>query len=528
MSSKEFVICSSRVFTGIPENPWAEAVGIKDGRIAAVGSDREVKSLLPRAESIELPGRLVAPGLVDGHCHFVGTARAGLMVDLNRLPSLEACRRKIRKAVSAAEPGEWVIGRGWNHHLWAEGRLPTRKDLDDISPHHPLMMIRVCRHSQWLNPRALELAGITRNSEAPDGIRYDRNGSGELTGLLHEARDIIQAVIPPPGPEKLKAAVLATQAEFLRVGLTGVHSCESLEEWKLLRELDREGLLRLRIHHLIQPHDLAEAEALGLTMFDGSPRLWIGHLKLFADGSLGSATALMHEPYDDEPANCGIHCLDAEGLKEQVLAGYRLGFSAAVHAIGDKAGTHALDAFAHARLRYPGPRRDRIEHVQLFRGEDLARYRDMGIVASVQPVFVCSDWQVAGNRWGSKRCGMAYAWKTLLDNGIPLQFGSDSPVENMNPVLGLQAAVLRQTPELEPEGGWYPDQRLTLEQSLTGFTRTAAWTSGKEDCLGSLAPGNRADLTVFDKDLDAIPAREWHGVGVEMTFVDGEIVHSRS
>jgi predicted amidohydrolase YtcJ len=527
MSAQEFTIYAAAVFTGIPGRRWAEAVGIKNGCIAAVGSRQEVKAALPDAEAIELPGRLVTPGLVDAHCHFVGFARSRMMIDLNGLTSLKACRERIRESVAKAKPGQWLLGRGWNHHLWTENRTPTKEDLDDISPENPLMMIRICGHSEWLNSKALMLAGISPASPDPPGARFDRDGAGGLTGLLHEARELVMASVPAFDEQKLKTAIHTAQSEALKLGLTGVHTCESLAEWKLLKAMDEKGQLKLRVHHLVQPYDLDEVDELGLTWTSGNQRLWIGHLKLFADGSLGSATALMHEAYDDEPDNCGIHCLDASELKENVLKAYKRGLSVAIHAIGDKAGTRALDAIAHGRKQYPGPWRDRIEHVQLFRFEDLARYRNLGVVASVQPVFVQSDWQVADKRWGRDRCAMAYAWKTLLEHGIPVQFGSDAPVESIRPILGLQAAVLRQTSDLKPDGGWQPAQKLTLEESLAGFTRTAAFTSQKEDHLGSLLPGNWADLTVFEQDLTKIPAQKWHHVDVEMTVIDGDIVYRK-
>lgn len=527
MSAQEFAIYSSTVFTGIPDKLWAEAVGIKNGCIAVVGTNQEVKAALPDARAIELPGRLVTPGFVDAHCHLVGFARTQLMIDLNGLTSLKACRDRIQEFVSKATPGQWILGRGWNHNLWAEARTPTKKDLDDISPDNPLMMIRTCGHSEWLNSRALERAGITRESPDPPGARFDRDPAGDLTGLLHEARELISEFIPPFGEAELKTALAKAQSKILQLGLTGLHSCESLAEWKMLKEMDKKGDLKMRVHHLVQSYDLAEFDERNLAWTSGNQRLWIGHLKLFADGSLGSGTALMHDAYTDEPGNFGIHCLDAAELKENVLEAYKRGLSVAIHAIGDKASTNALNAIAHGREQYPGPWRDRIEHVQLCREQDLARYREMGIVASVQPVFVQSDWHVADRRWGSDRCSKAYAWKKLVEMGIPIQFGSDAPVESNRPVIGLQAAVLRQTSDLKPEGGWQPAQKLTLEESLTGFTRTAAYTSQKEDHLGSLKPGNWADLTVFEKDLTITPAREWHDVEVEMTIVDGDIVYNK-
>ena len=525
MSSSEFAIYSASVYTGMSHQPWVQAVGIKDRRIAVVGSNEEVKAVLPGAKGMDLSGRLVTAGLVDAHCHFVSYGRSRMMVDLVGLDSLEACLEKIKAVVLKAAPGEWVIGRGWNHHLWKENREPTRHDLDSFSPDNPLLMIRVCGHSEWVNSKALEAAGITKDSTAPDGIRFERDTNAELTGLLHEARDLIDKAIPAFTHDQLEAAALKAQDEYLKNGVTGLHSCESLAEYKVLRALDDSGRLNLRVHHLMQYYDLKEAEAQGMTWLAGSERLWHGHLKLFADGSLGAGTALLHAPYSDEPDNSGMHCMDADELKFYVCEAYRLGFSVAIHAIGDKAGTNVLDAIAHGRTKYPGSPRDEVEHIQLYAPSDLDRYKDLDITGSVQPRFVSSDWQLAPRRWGRERCTRAYAWKNLLDKGIPLQFGTDAPVEPINPLLGLQAAVLRQTPEGQPRGGWTPDQRLTLEQSLTGYTSQAAYTAGKEDRLGMLKPGFLADLTVFASDLISVPADLWHTIDVEMTIIDGQIVY---
>jgi predicted amidohydrolase YtcJ len=528
MIAKEFIITSSTIFTGLSTRPWVEAIGIKNGIIAAVGTNREVTAALPGAEIIDMPGRMVTPGLEDAHCHFVSYGRSGLMVSLKDLPSLAACREKIRVAVEKTEPGQWIVGFGWNHNIWEEKRTPTKHDLNDISPDNPVMMARTCGHSEWLNSRALEAAGITPASVDPPGIRFDRDTDGSLTGLLHEARDMIQESIPPYEREQLLACIEAGQAEVLKLGLTGIHSCESMEEWDMLGDMDVAGKLKLRVHHLFQHYDFETLDKRGLKWTSGNDRLWLGHLKLFADGSLGSATALMHDPYEDEPGNYGIHCLNADELRKNVLEAYKRGFSVAIHAIGDKAGSRALDAIEHGRKQYPGPWRDRIEHVQLYKPKDINRYRDMGIVASVQPGFVRFDWPVAEKKWGPERCKRAYAWKTLMDNNIRIQFGSDAPVEPIAPILGLQAAVLRQGPDFKPEGGWHPEQSLNIEQSLTGFFKTAAWTSGKEDRLGSLEPGKLADLTIFEENLKELPATEWHEVPVDMTIIGGEVAFSKS
>lgn len=527
MTPNSFIVRSARVFTGIAETPWAEAVGLRNGRIAAVGTETAVRERLPDAAIYDLPGCLAAPGFVDAHCHFVSLGRSRLMVNLRGLPDLAACRDRIREAASNLKPGEWLLGRGWNHHRWPDRREPDKTDLDDIVPHNPAMMIRACGHSEWVNSRAMEIAGITADAPDPPGGRFDRNETGQPTGLLREARKFMMAHVPMPSGPEIRAALLAAQDEALSVGLTGIHTCESLAEWRILSDLEREGRLKLRVHHLLQPGDLDEAAEAGLGPGVGSERLWIGHVKHFADGSLGAGTALMRDGYSDEATNFGLPYHDLPELKEMVINAYRRGYSVAIHAIGDRAGTNALDALAYARETVPGSRRDRIEHVQIFHPADLARYRAMDVVASVQPVFIGTDWSVAERRWGAKRRSSAYGWKTLLDHGIRLQFGSDAPVEPNAPILGLQAAVLRQTPDLKPEGGWRPEERLSLEEALSGFSATAAWTAGREDRMGSLKPGNLADLTVFEKDLSAMPPEEWPEVGVQMTVIDGEIVFEK-
>jgi hypothetical protein len=243
---------------------------------------------------------------------------------------------------------------------------------------------------------------------------------------------------------------------------------------------------------------------------------------------LGSGTALLHEPYADDATQSGIAVTSVEDLQESVEDAYRHGYDVAIHAIGDKAATNCLTAIAGAREKVPGGRRDRIEHVQLLRPEDVRLFRDLGVVASVQPVFLPTDWRVAETRWGEARCRSGgYVWRSILEAGIPMQFGSDAPVEPNHPLLGLQAAVARQTTRGEPDGGWFPEQQLTLEQAIKGFTEVAAWTARREGELGIIAAGGRADLTVFERDLFHAPVRDWPSVGVEMTLIDGELVHQK-
>jgi len=528
----EIAILSSKIFTGDPKIPWAEAVGIKDGMIAAVGSNQEIKRLCSgKTKTLNLPARLVVPGLVDGHAHFCFFGQTLNMLNLKNLSSLAQCRQKIRAAVSTYQPGEWIVGRGWEDHKWQEKREPTRGDLDDIAPVNPILMIRADGHTVWANSLALEKAGITKASSDLQGRKIERDPTtGEPTGILRESIRLFRKFMPRNSREELKAAALAAQQEALKSGLTGVHSCEALPQFEALADLEKEGKLKIRIYQLLFPHEIDDLSAKAIRPGTGSGRLWVGHMKLFADGSLGSGTALLHEPYRDDPSNNGLSALSVESLRDQIRSTYAWGGEVAIHAIGDRAVTNCLAAIAEARNMEgigPGEKRDRLEHVQLHRSSDLPLFRSLEVTASVQPVFTSTDWRQAEEKWGYLRCRQAYAWKTFRKAGIPVQFGSDAPFDHINPVLGLQAAVTRQTPEGEPAGGWFPEERLSLEESIEGFTRIPAWTSGRETSLGSISPGKRADITVFEKNLFEVAPENWPSIAVEMTIIDGEIVYQK-
>jgi len=525
----DIAIFSSRIFTGNPAQPWAEALKITDEQITHVGSNAEVKETCGKnTEILDLPGKLVTPGLVDAHCHFVSLGRSFQMVNLRDASSLAEVRERIQKSVVSRKPGEWIIGRGWNHHQWNDGREPTRQDLDDITPDNPAMMVRACGHSIWVNTAALIRASITRDTPNPYGGQIDKDpDSGEPTGMLREARDLIEDHMPLPTLEDRKQMALAAQEYALRNGITGVHTCETMTEWEALAALDAEGKLKLRVYHLLPPDDLAEAASRDITPGNGSHRLWFNHVKLFADGSLGSGTALMHEPYIDDPAECGIACLEREDLEDKIKLAYSRGCDVAIHAIGDLALTNALESIVAARKQYPGEHRDRIEHVQIYRPQDLSLFHDLGVVASVQPVFLGTDWAPADKRWGSERCRNAYAWKSLLEAKLRVQFGSDTPVESINPIYGIHAAVTRQDASGQPDGGWFPEQKLSLEETIVGFTAVAAWNTRREDQLGSIVPGKWADLTVFERDLFNLTPEEWLSVKTAMTMVHGEVVYRK-
>ena len=526
----DIAILSSKIFTGNPNQPQAEALGIAGNRIVIVGNNEAVEERITnKTEVFEMPGRLITPGLVDAHLHFLSFGMSLKWLNLRNLHSLKACREKIRKAVSEHKPGEWIIGRGWNQNQWDDPTEPILKDIDDLTPQNPALMARACGHCIWINSLALLAAGINKSTPEPPGGQIDRDpDTGAPNGLLREARHLIEAHIPPPSLEDRKAAIMRAQEEALRFGLTGVHSCERLEQWEAAEALDREDKLKIRIHHLLPPEEIATASDKGILNDYKSDHLWFGHVKFFADGSLGAGTALLHDPYNNAPEDaCGIACSTKEELQEKAELAYRFEKDVAIHAIGDLAVTNALEAIKSARKKYPGTRRDRIEHVQLVRSEDFDVFKEMDVVASVQPVFLPTDWKPAEKLWGSERCENAYAWKTIRDAGVRHQFGSDAPVEPIRPVLGIQAAVTRQGTDGSPAGGWRPNQKLGLEEAIEGFTKTAAWTSRKEAELGSIEPGKKADLTVFSQDLFSTPPETWHEVDVEVTVVNGEVVYRK-
>ena len=522
-------ILSARIWTGEPGLPLAEAVLIDHDRITVVGSNDEVRNRC-RADTtmFDLAGTLVTPGLVDGHLHLISFGQTLTMVRLGNLPSLKACLERIEKAALSRKPGEWVIGHGWNQHHWPEKSEPDRMDLDRIAPNNPVLMAKADGHTIWVNSEALRIAGITAQTPDPPGGRIERHpDNGEPNGLIREARRLIEKHMPVPTAEERGELGLIAQAEILRNGITGVHTCEGLHQWEALSDLEKQGRLKIRVHHLIQEFELEKAAARGIQAGQGSDRLWFGQAKLFADGSLGSGTALVHQPYLDDPTQYGLAILQPEELKERIIHAYGLGWGVAIHAIGDRAVTNSLEAIAGARAIVPGRRTDRIEHVQLIRHEDLDLFRNLDVVASVQPIFAPTDWRVAEKKWGRETCARGYIWKTLLETGIPVMFGSDAPADRLSPILGLRAALTRQDLDNQPPGGWFPDQGLTLDQALAAYTRQAARVSGREHLLGSIAPGKLADLTVFDRDLFSIPPQDLDSVEVKMTIVGGEVVYQK-
>lgn len=535
----ELLLHNARIFTVDPARPWAEAVACAGGRIVAVGSTDEVLPLAGAGtQIIDVGGRLVLPGFIDAHVHFLRYAISRRFVDLHRLADFAEVRRRVQEAARRTPPGQWVVGIGWEHDLWGLGRFPTRADLDDIAPHVPVVLYRMDMHTVWVNSKALEMAGITRETLDPPQGRIERDVRGEPTGILREwsAVHLIQRCVPEPDEETRLACLRGAIAEAHRVGITGIHDQrvegEGRESLRAFQTLYERGELRLRVHANIAAAFLDQMDTLGLLPGFGNERLWLGHVKAFADGTLGSRTAWMIEPFEGEPENRGMAVTPADRLWELATRAAEAGFPLSIHAIGDGAVRAVIDVlsefkgFQETRVVRGTRLPHRIEHVQLIHPTDLERLARLGAVASMQPVHLFTDWQVADRAWGA-RARYAYALRSLLQRGVPLAFGSDAPVAPLNPLLGIYAAVTRQDEAGMPPGGWYPEERLTVAEAVEAYTLGSARAAGKARHQGSIAPGKWADLIVLSRNLFEIPPEEIPEAEVELTVFNGEVVYRR-
>lgn len=531
--SADLILTNGRVYTVDPAHPWAEAVACRDGRIVAVGRAADVEELAgPGTRLIDAGGRLVLPGLTDAHVHTLLYAIQRRQVDLFGLTDLVAVRERLAAAVAAAAPGEWVLGRGWDSNRWEA--QPTAALLDEIAPRHPVVLTRMDMHTWWVNSRVLALAGVTAETPDPPESHIGRDAGGRPNGLFSEwnAIALIERHLPRPDAATLAGWLAETVTEANRLGLTGLHDQrierEGAESLRLFQALRREGRLTLRVHSNVAADYLAEAAQLGLQAGFGDDNLWLGHAKAFADGTMGSRTAFMLAPFEEELDNTGIAVTPPEQLWSHLVAAGEAGFPMSVHAIGDRAVREVLDMMGEWAATRAGashlPMPQRVEHLQLMHPDDLERPARYGVVGSVQPVHLQSDWRTADRVWG-ERARYAYAFRSLLDRGAALAFGSDAPVAPLNPMLGIYAAVTRQDEAGEPAGGWYPQERLSVAEAIAGYTLGPARLSGKADRLGSLAPGKYADLVVLSQNLFEIEPQAIPDTKVWLTLLNGRVVY---
>jgi predicted amidohydrolase YtcJ len=543
------LLYNARIYTLDPNRPTATAIIIDRERILAVGDGLAQDSILQ--SSCDLGGRVIIPGLTDAHIHLQSYALSLQKVDCET-PTRAECLRRVAERVRRTPVGEWILGHGWNQNEWdepltpasspkmgeggtvvPEGNFPSAADLDAISLHHPIYLTAKSLHAAWANNAALKIAGITAQTPNPAEGHILRAMDGNPSGILLEnAMSLVARLLPQPSVDRIAEAIKAAQPRLWQVGLTAVHDFDRQTCFAALQILHSRGELGLRVVKSIPLEDLPFAVGLGLRSGFGDDLLRIGSVKAFADGALGPHTAAMFQPYEGESTNRGMLLLDGEALFDQGRLAVENGLSLAVHAIGDRANHEVLAGFAQLRdfersIQNPQSAsrnllRHRIEHVQLIHPDDDHRLAESGIIASMQPIHAPSDMLMADRFWGD-RAANAYAWRTLLKHGTRLAFGSDAPVESPNPFWGLHAAVTRQRSNGSPGAqGWYPAQRLSIEEALHGFTAGAAYAANMECRLGKLAPGYLADLLVLDTDPFTCTAEQLRQIHPVATMVAGE------
>lgn len=519
------LLVAGRIHTMDAARPAARAMAVWRGRIVALDDDA-LALRGPRTELVTAP--CILPGLHDAHLHFLMLGTSLSRVDLFEVPSLDEALHRVAEHARGLAPGAWILGRGWKQDLWPDRRFPTAADLDRVTGDHPALLRDKSGHAAWANSKALRLAGIDSYTADPPGGLIGRDAEYRPTGMLFEdAAWGIQRVIPEPTADERIAAVRAAQERALAGGLTCVQCMDGLESIRAVQGLAARGELRLRVVHHFHTEVLDRLESLGLRAGFGDGLTYLGNLKLFADGALGPRTAWMLEPYEGEPDNLGVATIAPAELRESIARASRLGFASCVHAIGDRACREVLDAIAAVRAEEaaagvpPEARRHRIEHVQVLHPDDLPRLAELAVTASMQPIHATQDIDLVDRYWGARGAG-AYAFRRLLEAGTALAFGSDAPVEDANPFVGLHAAVTRRRADGTPgEAGWYPEQRLTVAEALAGFTHGAARSAGVEAELGRLMPGLRADFVLLGEDPPEVEPMRLRELRPRETWVGG-------
>lgn len=478
------------------------AVAIEGGRVAAAGSADELAALRgPDTQVDDYAGATILPGLTDAHIHLGAYARSLDAVDC-QTPTLEACLERIQERVARTPAGEWITGHGWDQNHW--GRMPTAADLDRVAPDHLVYLTARSMHAGLANSQALQAAGIRRDSHAASGSQIQRSGDGAPTGILLEgAMNLVAQQVALPSPVALADLLERAQSRLWRYGLTAVHDFDGSTTLAALQILHRSNRLGLRVLKHIQAAYLEAAIHLGLRPGLGDDWLRVGNIKIFTDGALGPRTAAMMQDYDDSAGERGLLLMDREQVFEVAQRARQVGFAMTIHAIGDRANHEALEALELLAQADPAPEPpilpDRLEHLQLLLPADFPRPARLGVVASMQPVHATSDRAMADRAWGD-RVRWGYAWRSVLDSGATLAFGSDAPVEEPNPFHGLHAAITRRDFRRPDLKAWHAEQCLTLPQALAAYTSGPAMAAGLSDRCGQLAPGFWADLIVLETD----------------------------
>ncbi|HEX8430886.1 MAG TPA: amidohydrolase [Longimicrobium sp.] len=539
-SEADWVLTNGKVFVADSSDGTVEAMAVRDGRVVYVGpNDGAAAWIGPRTERVDLGGKLVTPGFNDAHLHFAAGGASMLAVELGNTTSLAEIERRVAAAAATAQPGEWILGRGWDQTRLPASELangwPTNAILNRAAPRNPVLLTRVDGHTAWANAEALRIAGVTRTTRAPAGGEVVRDPrTGEATGILKEsAETLVARFVPAPTETQIRRGVRAAMDLAARVGVTSVQTDASPADIQVYRALHAADSLTVRVYawYPLTMATIESLRAVGVSAPFGDEWVRLGMVKGYTDGTLGSRTAFMLEPFSDDAGTRGLAQYRVGELDSLVSAADAAGLQVILHAIGDAANRQALDAFERAARRNPArARRHRIEHAQVLDAQDIPRFRGLGVIASMQPTHATSDMRWAETRIGRARATEgAYAWRTLLNAGATVIFGTDFAVEPMNPMEGIYSAVTRQSREEPgtPAGGWLPEQRLSRAEAIRLYTAAPAYGEWEEGRKGTLRPGMLADFVVWSADLLTIPEAEILRAQPAMTVVGGRVVFRR-
>jgi len=532
IESADLIIKNGNIVTLNENNDIVEAIAIKSDRILAAGSNLMIDKYNSNSTIvIDAHNNTVMPGFNDAHCHFASGSKSLRTLDFRNVNSLEKIKSMVADQISQLPPGALIIGSNYDHTLFDDARFPSRFDLDPVSPDNPVIIKRVDGHSCWVNTLTLKLAGITSNSTSPFGgeIMKDEK-TGTLTGILKEsAMNLLDQLIEEESDTEItEEDIVHGLAHANRLGITSIHTSAGLDEYKLYEKLKNQDKLTVRIYAWQYLEELDSLLALGMNTGDGDSLLRVGFLKSYIDGTLGSGTALMFDPYQDNPETNGLIQYPEEEFKNMISRAHRLGYQTGTHAIGDKGVNVVLNSIEYAQHEHGIKQlRHRIEHSQIVMEDDFSRYNDLGVIASMQPTHCTTDLRFCEQRIGKERSSGAYAWRTFIDNDVHIAFGTDWPVEPLDPMRGIFSAITRQHIDTgQPEEGWFAEQRLNLTEALKFYTLESAYASFEEDIKGSLERGKLADIIVLDSNIYDIPPRELLVTKIKYTIMGGRIVYS--
>ena len=513
-----------------------ETLAALNGRIVRVGDYDECMDAFPagaRPQVTDLEGKTVLPGFVDSHLHLLSLGLGLRNVSLVGVDSIQELKSRIRQRAFESPEHSWVIGRGWDQDRFRDKRYPTRKDLDEVSEGRPVYIVRACGHIAVASSKALEMAGISRSTQDPPGGAIDKDAYGDPTGVLREtAQGLVKSHIPDAGPDIMEDALKKAIEHVFSKGITSVHTNDGQAGFpgtmELYKKVQHQGF-PLRVYWDVPGDFLTDVTETPLRTGDGDDYFRIGAIKLFADGSLGGRTAALETPYSDDPGNNGILVVSEDELREQVYLAHAQGMQVAIHAIGDRAVKVSLNAISSAQSRLPVNRaRHRLVHVQILSPLLITEMRRVGIVADVQPKFLSTDMHWAVDRVGNARMRSSYSWRTMLRAGVPLAGGSDCPVEPLDPLYGIYCAVTRKDMEGEPPIGFFPNERLPLDEAIKMFTAGGAYGAYEEHKKGSLIPGKLCDFVALSDDILTVSPDDIKDLETVLTVVGGEVVYRKA